>query len=242
MTGRSPVGAFPPDLDGTLEVVDLSQPYTPEMAGWRSTERTEIEIEEVPIVHAVPGGRISATYFRTVTHAGTHVDAARHFFPDGPSIDEYPIRRFVSRGVAIDLPREGAQELSRAELEAADPGIRPGDAVLIHFGYAARYTDEDYHDHPYLSGEAAEYLVERGAGLLGADVITPDMPAARRAKPFTYPVHSTLLRNDVLIVENLGPGLAEVVGREFTFVMAPLRIPGGDASPVAPLALLTAGR
>jgi len=242
MAGRSTVGALRPDSVDALEVVDLSQPYSPEMAGWRSTERTEIEIAEVPIDHSVPGGRISATYFRTVTHAGTHVDAARHFFPDGPAIDEYPIGRFVCRGVAIELRREGAHELSREELEAADPGIRPGDAVLIYFGYAERYTAEGYHDHPYLSGGAAEYLVERRAGLLGADVITPDCPAARRPSPFEYPVHSTLLRNDVLIVENLGPGLAEVVGREFTFVMAPLRIPGGDASPVAPLALLTPDR
>lgn len=242
MNSRSTAGVVRPDEAGSLEVIDLSQPYSPEMAGWRSTERAEIEIEEVPIAHTVPGARISATYLRTVTHAGTHVDAARHFFPDGPAIDDYPVGRFVCRGVALELPREGAYELSREELEAADPGIRAGDAVLIHFGYAARYTGEDYHDHPFLSRGAAEFLVERGVGIFGADVITPDRPAARRESPFEYPVHGTLLRNDVLIVENLGPGVADVVGRDFTFVMAPLRIPGADASPVAPLALLTPDR
>ncbi len=222
------------------EVVDLSQPITEEMAGWRGSERAEVSVEEVPVSHSVPGARISATYLKMVAHAGTHVDAARHFFPAGRAIDEYPIERFVSRGVAIDLPREGPHELAADELAAVDPGIRPGDAVLLHFGYAARYTGEDYYDHPFLGADAAEYLLEREIGLLGADVITPDRPSHRRPQPFDFPVHSRLLAADVLIVENLGRGLERVVGREFLFVMPPFTIPGADASPVVPLALLPA--
>lgn len=220
------------------EVVDLSQPITESMAGWRGTERAKVSMEEVPIPHSVPGGRLSATYLSMVAHAGTHVDAARHLYPAGKSIDEYDMRRFVCRGVAIDVRCEGPHELSVDELRAADPGIRAHDAVLLYFGYAERYCDQSYYDHPFLSTEAAEYLAEREVGLVGADLLTPDRPAHRRESPFPYPVHSTLLSRDVLIVENLGPGLARVVGRSFLFVMAPITIPGADASPVVPLALL----
>lgn len=229
-------------VPGRFEVIDLSQPISPEMAAWRGTERTEMRVEEVPIEHSIPGGRISATHLKMVAHAGTHVDAGRHFFPDGPSIDEYPIERFVGRGVAIDLPREGAFEVSADELAAADPGIRPGDAVLLHFGYADRFTEDAYYDHPYLAADAAEYLAEKEVGICGVDVITPDKPSHRREVPFGFPVHATLLGADVLIVENLGPGLRAVVGREFLFVMAPFSIVGADASPVVPLALLSDGR
>ncbi len=228
------------DADGQVDVdiVDLSQPITPEMAGWRGSERAEIRIEELDIAHTVPGGRISATYLSMVAHAGTHVDAARHFFPDGPSIDEYDMRRFVCRGVAIDVRRVGPEQLRADELGALDPGIRAGDAVLLYFGYAEQYTDDSYYDHPFLAGDAAEYLAERDIGILGADIISPDCPAHRRETPFPYPVHGTLLRRDIPIIENLGPGLAQVVGREFVFVMPPLTIPGADASPVVPLALI----
>lgn len=225
-----------------FEVVDLSQPISPEMAAWRGTERTEMSVEEVPIEHTIPGGRIAATHLRMVAHAGTHVDAARHFFPEGESIDEYPIGRFVCRGVAIDLPREGPVAVSAAELAAADPGMRPGDAVLLHLGYAERYTEDAYYDHPYLAADAAEYLAEKRIGICAVDVLTPDKPSHHREVPFGFPVHATLLAADVLIVENLGPGVRQVVGREFLFVMPPISIVGADASPVVPLALIPDGR
>jgi kynurenine formamidase len=235
-------GRIAAPVPGEFEVIDLSQPISPDMAAWRGTERTEMRVEEVPIEHSIPGGRISATHLKMVAHAGTHVDAARHFFPEGQSIDDYPVERFVCRGVAIDLPREGAVEVSAEELAAVDPGVRAGDAVLLHFGYADRYTEDAYYDHPYLAADAAEYLAEKGIGICGVDVITPDKPSHRREVPFGFPVHATLLGADVLIVENLGPGLRSVVGREFLFVMAPFSIVGADASPVVPLALLSDGR
>jgi arylformamidase len=222
-----------------FEVVDLSQPVSEDMAGWRGPVRATFSGGEVAdIAHAIPGGRISATWFSTVAHAGTHLDAARHMFPEGKSIDEYEPRRFVCRGVAIDVTREPAHELTLQELAAADPGIRAGDAVLLSFGFADRYTDEVYYDHPYLSPEAARYLADREVNLVGCDVATPDMPAHRRPKPFSYPVHTELLGRDVLIIENLGPGLAQVLGRPFLFVMAPITIPAADASPIVPLALV----
>jgi arylformamidase len=225
-----------------FEVIDLSQPLSEAMAAWRGTERAEVSVKEVGVDHAVAGGRISATYLNMVTHAGTHVDAARHFYPEGKSIDEYDLEQFVCRGVAIDVRREGPHELSADELRAADPGISAGDAVLLYFGYAERYTTDAYYDHPYLSGSAAEYLAERRVNLVGVDVVTPDRPSHRREQPFPFPVHSTLLSQDVLIIENLGPGLARVVGREFVLIMPPLTIPGADASPVVPLALVPHGR
>lgn len=231
-----PAAALDPSA---FDVVDLSQPVSADMAGWRGTERATFSVAEVSdIAHSIPGGRISATWFSTVAHAGTHLDAARHMFPDGKSIDQCEPRRFVCRGVALDVARGPAHELTADELAAADPGIRAGDAVLLSFGFAERYTDEAYYDHPYLSAGAARYLAEREVNLVGCDVLTPDMPAHRRPKPFPYPVHSELLSRDILIIENLGPGLKQVLRRPFMFVMAPITIPAADASPVVPLALV----
>lgn len=232
-------GTWPlPRGSSDIRVVELAQPVTREMAGWRGKERSAVDISRLDIDVDVPGGMISATQLVTPAHAGTHVDAARHFYPHGKSIDEYEIDRFVCRATALDVQRAGPEQLTAAELEALDPGLQPGDGLLLYFGYAERYADPSYYDHPYLSADAADYLVDKGVNLVGVDVLTPDCPADRRAEPFDYPIHTRLLSADVLIVENLGRGVASVLGQWFLLAVPPLRLEQADASPVAPLALI----
>jgi kynurenine formamidase len=222
-----------------LQRVDLSQPLSNDSALWNGNRAADVAVESLAVDHHVPGAEICFTRLTIVSHTGTHVDAAKHFFPDGRAIDEYELGRFVCPAVALDARREGALPLTREELEAADPGIRPGDAVFIYFGYAERFGSESYYEHPYLAPAAAEYLVERGVALVGVDTLTPDLPSvARPDDGYDFPIHSTLLGDDVLIIENLGPNLAKLVGRRFLLVAAPLRIAGGDASPVVPIALI----
>ena len=188
MTTTGEASGLEPLLDpSAYEVVDLSQPVSEDMAAWRGTERATFSVQEVTdIAHSIPGGRISATWFSTVAHAGTHLDAPRHMFPQGTSIDEIEPLRFVTRGVAVDVPRGPAHELTVEELEAADPGIQAGDAVLLSFGFAERYTEEAYYDHPYLSVEAARYLADRDVNLVGCDV--PDPGHARPPAPEAVPL------------------------------------------------------
>jgi arylformamidase len=221
-----------------LHVVDLAQPIHPGMARWRGTQRAEVEVSELDIKHSVDGGRISGTQLATPAHAGTHVDAARHFFPNGRSIDEYDVGRFACRAIALDVRRGPGQQLSGDELRGLDPGIEPGDGVLLWFGWAEQYEQPSYYDHPYLSPEAADYLVERQVNVLGVDTLTPDAPHGRRQERFDFPVHVRLLGADVLVIENLGPALASLLDRWFLLTFAPLQLRGGDASPIAPLGIL----
>ena len=116
-----------------------------------------------------------------------------------------------------------------------------GDIVFIYFRYAERFGREDYRTHPYLSVDAAEFLIDRGVNIVGTDTITPDVPVVARQPGFDWPVHRRLLSHDVLIVENLGAGLAEVRGRRLTLAVLPLRIRGGDGSPVAACGWLEGG-
>lgn len=221
-------------------VVDLAQPITPRMTGWRGTERAVVQIAELDAAHSVPGGRISGTHLQTPAHAGTHVDAARHFFPHGLSIDQYPAVRFACPAVALDVRRGPGEPLGAAELRTLDPGIGPGDGVLLWFGWAERYGQPVYDDHPYLTADAADYLRDLRINVLGVDTLTPDVPHGRRPPVFDFPVHDRLLSADVLIIENLGAQLSTLIGSRFLLTFAPLRLEHGDASPIAPLALVDA--
>lgn len=170
-----------------------------------------------------------------------HIDAARHFVPDGRTIDQYRQDRFLGPAVILDVRREGVVPLTAAELKRERPEIQPGDMVFLYFGYADRFRKESFHLHPYLSNDAADFLVERRISILGVDTVTPDLPGRHRAEGFCWPVHTRLLPSDILVIENLGLGLKEILGRRVTVAAVPCRIEGRDGAPVVPLALLEEG-
>jgi kynurenine formamidase len=52
-------------------------------------------------------------------------------------------------------------------------------------------------------------------------------------------VHTALLRNNVILIENL-KNLDQLIGRHFLFSCLPLNIKSGDGSPVRAVAMLEA--
>ena len=49
-------------------------------------------------IRKMPQDPLNVTEIQIICHVGTHVDAPRHFFPDGPGIDQIPLDRFAARG------------------------------------------------------------------------------------------------------------------------------------------------
>jgi arylformamidase len=216
--------------------INLSQPLFNEMpraqahgdvSFWVDERRTDTT--SGPVVTRI-------THMNMAAHVGTHVDAAIHFVPGGRTIDQYPQEAFTGPGVVLDVRRDGVVALGADELRAGGPEIRAGDIVLLYFGYAERFRDPGYVEHPYLATDAAEWLVDRGVRMVGVDTVTPDLPGEHRPPDFDFPVHMRLLSQDVLIMENLGPGLGRLAGRRVEVTAIPLAIEGGDAAPVVPIA------
>lgn len=138
------------------------------------------------------------------THVGTHVDAACHAVADGASIEAYPVERFVSTAAIVEVDAEPKGAISVSDVEPAVDAVETNvDAVVVRTGWEEKIDTDDYYDHPYFSVELADWFVERGLSWVGMDFLTPDKPPELREDDFTYPVHTTLLGEDVLIVENL---------------------------------------
>lgn len=206
--------------------LDLSQPYFDGMSTSHAHGTPSFVMKAFETRNGYP---ISITHLAMSAHMGTHVDAPRHFFPDAPAIDSYGVERFQGPGVVVDVRRSGVVPVTAAEI--ADADIRPGDFVLMCFGYGALFATPDYVDHPYLDADVADLLVDRGVALLGVDVLTPDLPESARDADFHWPIHHRLLGEDILILENLGPRLVELVGRRVHVRAAPLAIRGADGAP-----------
>src|ERR671919_1495545 len=171
---------------------------------------------------------LNVTELSLPCHAGTHVDAPIHIVPNGKSIEELPLDRFVGTGAVVGVDKKGGEEVTAKDLEASSVSVNRGDILMLHTGWDEKFDSPDYNLHPYLSVDAAEWMVKKGIKMLGIDCITVDLPTPLRPKGFDFPVHRALLGNSVLIAENV-TNLGSIVGKKTRILALPLRVKGSDA-------------
>ena len=187
-------------------------------------------------VKSLPEDPINVTEMQMVVHIGTHVDAPRHFFMDGPAFHEIPLDRLAGEGVVVSVKNKVAgQAIEIDDLEASGVEIRPGDIVALHTGWYHRAGSHDYHDHPHLSPAAAQWLAGRGIKLLACDMPTPDLPILRRPPDYNWPAHLTLLSRGILIAENV-TNLDGFSNQRVEFAFLALNIENSDGAPARVLA------
>lgn len=210
--------------------IDLTHPFSPEVprvASFAPPVFTRIaEMPEKPL---------NVTRMDTIVHMGTHLDAPRHFFLDGPAMESIPLERCMGRGVVVRIEKSPYDVIEVADLERAQPMIEAGDIVAIDTGWSARWGSAAWDQQPCLSVEAACWLVDLRIKMLAVDTPTPDLPLDRRAPDFTWPVHRTLLAHGILIAEQLAH-LEKLSGQRVEFVFGPLPITGSDGSPARVIA------
>ena len=175
------------------------------------------------------GHPLNVTEINLPCHAGTHVDAPVHVVPNGKSIEELPPDAFVGPGTVIPVEKGGGEEVTAADLEGSGVPVDRGDILMLHTGWDEKFESDEYNMHPYLSVDAAEWIVEHGVKLFGIDCITVDLPTPLRPKGFDFPVHRTLLGNGVLIAENVA-NLGAIAGRKNRIMALPLKVQGSDAA------------
>jgi arylformamidase len=172
-----------------------------------------------------PGTEFHIGKIEMVANTGTYVDAPFHRFANGKDLAELPlsslaeldgilVRPNMSSGRAID-----ANEFSGFELN--------GKAVLIHTGWSRHWATEQYFEgHPFLTENAAQFLRDAGATLVGIDSLNIDSIEDGRR-----PVHTTLLGANIPICEHLCDlDLLPVSG--FSFSAVPVKVRAFGTFPV----------
>jgi arylformamidase len=212
-------------------IKDLSQSYRNGMP-----HAPTIPALSIQQIKSIPSDGLSVTQLSLATHIGTHIDAPTHFFEEGASIDEIPLDVLIGPAVCVSVEKAGAEEIRAQELAEATRDASPGDALLIRTGWGAKFWTEEYNDHPYLSEDAARWIVNQHFRLVGLDTVTPDLPGHLRSPSFNFPIHHILLGNGVLVMEHLF--LEEVIGRRFELFIGALKIAAGDGAPSRVLAVL----
>ena len=177
-----------------------------------------------------PGTEFHFASITMVGNTGTYVDAPLHRYEDGADLAGVPLERLVDLDGLV-VRAEGAAVITRELLLPLD--VR-GRAVLVHTGWSRHWGTETYlSGHPHLTEEAAAFLVEEGAALLGIDSQNVDSTQGGER-----PVHSGLLAAGIPIVEHM-TGLDGLPPEGFRFHAAPPRITGVGTFPVRAYAIVT---
>lgn len=205
--------------------VDLTWPLSPSVPRIGSFPPPRIER-----IASIPEEPLNITELSMIVHIGTHVDSPRHFFSDGPALEDVPLARLMGTGVVwrIDKPLDGMIEPE--DFERMRLRLEPGDILLLDTGAAQYVGTSDYDRHAALSVAAAEWLVDEKIKLLAVDTPTPDISIHKRPQGFDWPVHHALLRDGVLISEQVA-NARSLAGRRAEFLFLPLNIVGGDGAP-----------
>jgi kynurenine formamidase len=203
----------------------------------------------------------------TSMHAGTHFDAPVHMSQDlkVQGIDITPYQRgrgfvdlpeplhsmedvppLVLRAVLLDIPAIKGLDIlperysiTAEDLESAsdsqNTALKKGDCAIVRTGYGALFeSDGDAYLHKWagLSPEAVRWLADRKPRLVGTDNLSlgcPDLFDAHRV---------LLIENGIYVMKSLY--LEELAAdRQYvsTVVVLPLKLKGGEASLIRPIAI-----
>jgi arylformamidase len=166
-----------------------------------------------------------------VANTGTYLDSPFHRFEDGKDLSELALASLA--GLDAVVARVTGLTGRAVDREVFLPLDVTGKAVLVETGWSRHWATEQYFEgHPYLTRDAAAYLRDAGAVLVGIDSYNIDDTADGKR-----PVHTALLGADIPIVEHMC-NLESVPASGFTFSAVPVKVKGMGTFPVRAYATL----
>jgi arylformamidase len=190
-----------------------------------------------------------------VANTGTYLDSPFHRYVDGRDLAGLPLESLAYlEGIVVRRVGAAERDLERAMFPSMETdseslsapedraitasnlehlGVK-GKAVLFHTGWDMRWRTEDYSTgrHPFLSEDAATFLAEAGAALVGIDSYNIDGTDDGRR-----PAHSILLAAGIPIVEHLC-GVRELPNSGFRFFAVPVKVRHFGTFPVRAFAMV----
>jgi arylformamidase len=180
----------------------------------------EIRIEPQQAISRGAGANVSSVALGS--HSGTHVDAAKHFFDDGQTIDRIPLERLIGPAVLLAFD-DDVMSVGAAELQQHDIGSQT--RVLLKTRNSSLLARADFvKDYTFLAPDGAAYLVDHGVELVGIDYYSIEQFHSGHHR-----THLTLLERDTVIVEGLD--LSEPPPGAYQLICLPLRLAGLDGAP-----------
>lgn len=204
-----------------MRIYDISLTITPDLPVW--PDDPPIQLEKIQNIDE--GDPVNVTHMHMSAHVGTHVDAPKHFLNDSSeTVENLPLEVLLGRAYVLQLD-DDIHLINRAVLENA--AIPPRIKRLLIKTRNSNFWDqgrgEFQTDFTAISGDGAQYMVERGIKLLGVDYLS--------VAPFENSIttHKILLSKGIVILEGLD--LSQVPQGRYNLICLPIKIGGADGAP-----------
>lgn len=161
-----------------------------------------------------------------VANTGTYLDTPFHRYENGKDLAAIELQNLVDLPAQIiDCSKINGLAIAADFLEKQNISQK---AILFKTNWSQNWNTEKYFEnHPFLTEEAAQYLVDKKVLLVGIDSHNIDDTCGK-----ARPVHTILLAQNILIVEHLCNLSAVTQPNNFRFTAAPPKIKGMGTFPV----------
>ncbi|NBB27775.1 cyclase family protein [Cellulophaga sp. BC115SP] len=161
-----------------------------------------------------------------VANTGTYIDTPFHRYEDGKDLSDILIEKTaLLAAVVVRVPYQKCKAIDVDIFKQYDIYNK---AVLVHTGWDELWEKDAYYsENPFLTAEAAQYLVDQKVILVGIDSYNIDDVSGK-----TRPVHTILLKNEILIVEHLCNLHQIPDGVAIQFCATPPKVKGMGTFPV----------
>ncbi len=154
-------------------------------------------------------------------HAGTHVDAPRHFLDDAPGAEALPLEMLMGRTRVVEI--ESRRGISAEDLQPIDfaEDIR----VLFKTPNSRLWGSAEFHAaFVGITQSGARFIVDHGIKVVGVDYLSVEPYKTPGA-----PAHHVLLGGGTIVIEGLN--LRDVEPAIYDMICLPLRLVGSDGAP-----------
>lgn len=199
-----------------MKLFDITRSIRTGMPVWPGDTPTQFDFSATKAA----GGAANVGRLRLSLHCGTHADAPYHYNNAGLKIDEVPAGTYVGPARVVDI--RGHATITTALLASHDFAATP--RVLFK---SDTWTDYSIfpREWPMMTPDVPAWLAARGVKLVGFDV-----PSVDRIDSKDLPIHHACDAAGLVILENLD--LRAITPAVYELIALPLRIAGGDGSPV----------
>jgi len=202
-----------------MKTYDISVPLQSGMPVWPGDD--DPKFEQYAFINR--GSVVNSTGIQSSAHIGTHVDAPRHLFNNGKTIEQISLDILVGEAAVIDL----------GEVDAIDHQVLSAVALPDYRRILFKTRNSNYWRSPRhnfrtdfvsLTADGANFLVDKQVKLIGIDYLSIDLFNAK-----LLPAHKILLAEEVVVIE--GINLLDVPEGKYELYCLPLKIVGADGAP-----------